>query len=72
MLARIPLLALACAAFAQPPAFEVASVKPAEPITPAMVNSGRPNIGVTADTTHVRISKLSLADLVRLAYQIKS
>ena len=63
--------ALACAAFAQPPAFEVASVKPSEPITPAMVQSGRLNIGVAIDATHVRISKLSLSDLVRLAYQIK-
>lgn len=64
-------LALACAAYAQTPAFEVASVKLSEPITPALVQSGRLNIGVTIDATHVRISKLSLSDLVRLAYQIK-
>lgn len=37
-----------------------------------MVQSGRLNIGVTIDSNHVRISKLSLSDLVRLAYQIKS
>jgi len=68
----VPALALVCAASAQTPAFEVASVKLSEPITPAMVQSGRLNIGVTIDATHVRISKLSLSDLVRLAYQIKN
>lgn len=66
------LLALACAAFAQPPAFEVASVKPSEPITPAMVNSGRVQIGVTIDALNVRISKFSLYDLLCLAFQVKS
>ncbi len=68
----LPVFALACAAYAQPPSFEVASVKLSEPITPAMVQSGRLNIGVSIDATHVRISKLSLSDLVRLAYQIKN
>ena len=72
MFARsVALLALACAAHAQTPAFEVASVKLSEPITPALVQSGRLNIGVSIDATHVRISKLSLSDLVRLAWQIK-
>jgi uncharacterized protein (TIGR03435 family) len=69
--ARFLPLALVCAAYAQTPAFEVASVKLSEPITPALVQSGRLNLGVTIDATHVRISKLSLADLVLLAYQIK-
>ncbi len=66
------ILACACAAFSQPPAFEVASVRLSEPITPALVKSGRLNIGVTIDATHVRISKLSLSELVCLAYQVKS
>jgi len=65
------LLALACAAFAQTPAFEVASVKPAEPITPALVQSGRLKMGVSIDSIHVRIDKLSLFELIALAYQIK-
>jgi len=69
--ARPLLLALACAAFAQTPAFEVASVKPSEPITPAMVQSGRLKMGVSIDSLHVRIDKFSLYELIALAYQIK-
>jgi uncharacterized protein (TIGR03435 family) len=65
-------LAVACTAWGQPPAFEVASVKPAEPITPALVQSGRLQIGVTIDSLHVRISQLSLLDLTRLAFQVKA
>jgi len=64
-------LALACAAFAQPPAFEVASVKIAEPITPAMVQSGRLQMGVSIDARNVRISQFSMFELITLAYQIK-
>jgi hypothetical protein len=48
--------ALACAAWAQTPAFEVASFKPAEPITPEMVQSGRLQMGVSIDSKHVRMS----------------
>ena len=50
--------ALACAASAQTPAFEVASFKQAEPITPELVQSGRLQMGVTIDSKYVRISKL--------------
>ena len=64
-------LALACAAWAQTPAFEVASVKISEPITPALVQSGRAQIGVTIDALNVRITKFSLFDLTTLAYQVK-
>ena len=63
--------ALACAAWAQTPAFEVASFKQSEPITPEMVQSGRLQMGVTIDSKYVRISKLSLLELVALAYQLK-
>jgi len=65
------LLALACASFAQPPAFEVASVKRAEPITPALVQSGRLHMGLFLDSLHVRISQLSLYELIAFAYQVK-
>src|SRR5881227_1963254 len=67
------LLAVApgCAAFAQTPAFEVARVKVSEPITPALVQSGRLNMGVTIDSISVRISKLSMLEFVALAHQIK-
>ena len=72
MFTRFPaVLALASAAFAQTAAFEVASVKRAEPITPAMVQSGRLHMGVTIDSLHVRISQLSLYELTALAYQVK-
>jgi uncharacterized protein (TIGR03435 family) len=72
MFARFPaILALACATFAQTPAFEVASVKRSEPITPALVQSGRLHIGVSIDSLHVRISQLSLYELTALAYQVK-
>jgi len=65
-------MALVCAAFAQAPAFEAASVRISEPITPELVRSGRLQIGVSLDSNRVRISKLSLGDLIRFAYQIKS
>lgn len=64
-------LALAGAAMAQPPAFEVASVKISEPITPEAVQAGRVNIGVSIDARHVRISKFSMGDLALLAFQVK-
>jgi uncharacterized protein (TIGR03435 family) len=64
-------LAVACTACAQTPAFEVASVKQAEPITPALVQSGRLHIGVSIDSMHVRASQYSLYDLTALAYQIE-
>lgn len=64
-------LALACAAWAQSPAFEVASVKQSEPITPELVQSGRLQMGVTIDASYVRISKLSMLELLCLAYQVK-
>jgi len=65
-------MALACAASAQTPAFEVASVKVAEPITPALVQSGRLHIGVSIDSKNVRISQFSYLELMCLAYQVKS
>jgi uncharacterized protein (TIGR03435 family) len=65
------ILVLACTASAQTPAFEVASVKASEPITPAMVQSGRVQIGASIDANNVRLTKFSLFDLVALAYQVK-
>jgi uncharacterized protein (TIGR03435 family) len=64
-------LALSCAGWAQTPAFEVASVKMAEPITPELVQSGRLQMGVTIDAHYVRISQFSMLELVALAYQVK-
>jgi uncharacterized protein (TIGR03435 family) len=42
-----------------------------EPITPELVQSGRLQMGVTIDAHYVRISKLSLLELVSLAYQVR-
>jgi uncharacterized protein (TIGR03435 family) len=64
-------LALVGSAWGQTPAFEVASVKMSEPITPEMVNAGRLQMGVTIDSKYVRINKLSLLELVALAFQVK-
>jgi len=64
-------LGLACYALAQGPAFEVASVKRSEPITPEMVQSGRLQIGVSIDARNVRLSKMSLFELTMLAFQVK-
>src|SRR5690242_999105 len=65
-------LAVACSAMAQGPSFEVASVKRSEPITPELVQSGRLKIGVSIDARSVRMSQMSLFDLTKLAYQVKS
>ena len=66
----LPLLALACAA-AQPPAFEVASIKLSEPLTPDLVQSGRLHIGIAFDASYVRISQYSMFELLTFAYQVK-
>ena len=65
------LLLAACSAFAQAPAFEVASIKRSEPLTPELVQSGRVHIGVSLDNRSVRIGQLTLAELVTIAYQLK-
>ena len=64
------------AAFAQAPAalaFDVASIKPAPitSITPAMLQSGKFRMGVTVTGTRVDIGFVSLADLIRIAYDVK-
>jgi uncharacterized protein (TIGR03435 family) len=59
-------------AFAQTrPAFEVASVKPAEPIT-AVMGKVAMRMGMTMDGGRVDINMLSLADLISRAYRLKS
>src|SRR5438045_5294836 len=60
-----PVFALACASFAQTAAFEVASVKVAQP------QSGDAPVGVTIDAQNVRISNLNLFSLMLIAYQVK-
>jgi uncharacterized protein (TIGR03435 family) len=75
-------IALAGAAFAQAPAaapaetkhweFEVASIKPAAPITPEKVANGQLHVGMTVDKARVDIGFLSLAELIPMAYRVKS
>jgi uncharacterized protein (TIGR03435 family) len=61
-----------CAAFAQTgggePSFEVASVKPASPITS---KEGKMRVGMTVSGTRIEINFTSLAELVRIAYRVK-
>jgi uncharacterized protein (TIGR03435 family) len=63
-----------CAAFAQAPpapAFEVASIRPATMPTPAQIASGQAHLGMNVDAARVDIGSLSLADLIRVAYNVK-
>ena len=63
------------AAMAQAPAakpqFEVATIKPAAPLNPAMVASGKLHVGMNVDAARVDIGFLSLNDLILLAYKVK-
>jgi uncharacterized protein (TIGR03435 family) len=63
-------------AFAQAPAaklaFEVASIKPAGPMDPAAIMSGKAHVGMKIDAARVDIGFLSTADLIRVAYKLKS
>jgi uncharacterized protein (TIGR03435 family) len=68
--------ALALLAAAQAPApptlaFEVASVKPAGPLNPAAIQSGKVRMGMKIDGAMVDIGSFSLKDLIRTAYEVK-
>src|SRR5580658_2632420 len=51
--------------------FEVASVKTAEPLTVNSVMSGGMNLGMTLDNAIVNIKSMSIAEMMRYAYQVK-
>jgi uncharacterized protein (TIGR03435 family) len=53
------------------PAFEVASIKPAPALSPQLIQSGKMHVGMTVDKASVDIGFVSLADLVRIAYDVK-
>jgi uncharacterized protein (TIGR03435 family) len=57
---------------AQAPAFEVASVKPSEPITPAMIASGKLHAGMKIDGKRVDIGNFGMMQLICKAYDVKS
>ena len=58
--------------FGQTPAFEVASIKPSEPITPAMVASGKLHAGMKIDGKRVDIGNFALMQLICKAYDVKT
>ena len=68
-------MALAGAAVAQTPAlpaFEVATVKPAQLPAPQQIIAGKAHIGMNVDGARVDIGAMSLADLIRIAYKVKA
>ncbi len=69
----LPIAALAVMAQtpAVPLAFEVATIKPAEPITPAMVQAGKMHAGMSVDAARVDIGYVSLYDLLAAAFKVK-
>jgi len=54
-----------------PPSFEVASIKPAEPITQAKLTSGNLHLGMLVEGLRVDIGYLSLAELIPIAFNVK-
>jgi len=67
------LLLTAGAAFAQnAPEFEVASIKKADPLDTNAVMSGQMHMGMTIDAARVDIRSLSLTELLRIAYKVKT
>jgi uncharacterized protein (TIGR03435 family) len=55
----------------QTPAFEVASIKPSEPITPAVVAAGKLHAGMKIDGKRVDIGNFGLMQLICKAYDVK-
>src|ERR1700733_13385616 len=56
---------------AAPLSFDVASIKPSAPMTPAIASSGKLHVGMKITATRVDIGMLSLMDLVCKAYEVK-
>jgi len=52
--------------------FDVASIKPSEPITPAMVQAGRIHAGMRIDGARVDIGNFTLLQLISKAYDVKT
>lgn len=66
-------LAAGFAGFAQTPAFEVATIKPAPTQQELMqqIQSGKLKLGMSVDGAQVNLGLVSLSDLIVLAYDIK-
>jgi uncharacterized protein (TIGR03435 family) len=54
------------------PTFEVASIKKAEPLNVNAAMSGKLNLGMVIDNAQVNVKSMSLAELMRYAYKVKS
>ena len=54
------------------PAFDVATIKPAAPFSPVTLAANKIRLGMTIDASRVTIGSLSLADVIRIAYRVKS
>ena len=68
----IGLLVLAATAVAQTPlSFEVASIKPAGPLDPAAIASGKAHVGMSVDKARVDIGGAVLIGLICQAYKVK-
>lgn len=69
------LLLIPALAFGQAPAaalsFEVATIKPAEPITPVLITSGKAHIGMSVQGTRVDIGQMPLSALIQQAFKVK-
>jgi uncharacterized protein (TIGR03435 family) len=52
-------------------AFEVASIKPSEPITPALAAAGKLHLGMKVDAVRVDIGNFPLMQLICKAYDVK-
>lgn len=73
LLLGISLLFTALVAFGQArPSFEVASVKPAEALSANAVMSGQMHIGLTMDNAMVHCTSMSISDLLRYAYKVRT
>jgi uncharacterized protein (TIGR03435 family) len=57
---------------ATPLSFEVASIKPAEPITPQSILAGKMHLGMNVDGARVDIGYLSLGELIPIAFKVKA
>ena len=54
------------------PTFDVASIKPSEPITPGMVQAGKIHAGMKIDGSRVDIGNFTLMQLITKAYDVKT
>jgi len=68
----IAILIAAAPLFAQNgPAFEVATIKPAQLPAPQQIMQGKAHMGMNVDGARVDIGAMALADMIRIAFRVK-